>query len=123
MLALFVTDKIIVISKQQFDEIHGKFGVGRKNQFEIVPLGIDLRLFADSNVKRNILRDEIGVKADEILVGFVGRLTEIKNIPLFLKVAEMYNNLKKPENIKLKFVIVGDGNLRDELEKESSQLG
>ncbi len=123
MLAFFVTDKIIVISKQQFDEIHGKFGVGRKKQFVIVPLGIDLRLFADSNVKRNILRDEIGVKPDEILVGFVGRLTEIKNIPLFLKVAEMYNNLEKSENIKLKFVIVGDGNLRDELEKESAQLG
>ena len=122
-LAWFVTDKIIVISKQQFDEIHGEFGVGQTEQFKIVPLGIDLQFFADSIEKRNILRGEIGVKADEILVGFVGRLTEIKNIPLFLKVAEIYQKRKSKDLPKIKFVIVGDGNLRNDLEKQAAELG
>ncbi len=50
-LARFATDKIVVISKQQFDEIHKEFGIGKKEQFEIIPLGIDLEAFADSNVE------------------------------------------------------------------------
>ncbi|HEY0428207.1 MAG TPA: glycosyltransferase [Pyrinomonadaceae bacterium] len=122
-LARLATDKIVVITKQQFDEIHEKFGVGRANQFEIVPLGIDLKPFENAREKRNVLRDEIGARADEILVGFVGRLTEIKNVPLLLKVAKLYEERRNADSPKLKFVIVGDGSLRAELEAETSRLG
>jgi glycosyltransferase involved in cell wall biosynthesis len=113
-LALLATDKIVVITRQQFDEIHGKFGVGRAKQFEIIPLGIDLAPFANPS--------EIGAGADEILVGFVGRLTEIKNVPLLLKVAAFYRERKNTDSPNLKFVIIGDGNLRAELEKEAESL-
>lgn len=122
-LARLATDKIVVISRQQFDEIHGKFGVGRAKQFEIIPLGIDLEPFENALEKRKILRDEIGAPDDEILVGFVGRLTEIKNVPLLLKVAKLYRERKNPDFPKLKFVIIGDGHLRNDLETESEMLG
>ncbi|HMS40522.1 MAG TPA: glycosyltransferase family 4 protein, partial [Pyrinomonadaceae bacterium] len=68
------------------------------------------------------LREEIGAKDDEILIGFVGRLTEIKNVPLLLKVAEMYQTKRDRSFPKLKFLIVGDGNLREELEAEAAKL-
>ena len=58
---------------------------------------------------------------DEILVGLVGRLTEVKNHSLFLKVVEIYK--RKKDYPKLKFVIIGDGNLRENLEKEAETLG
>lgn len=122
-LARLVSDKIIVITKQQFQEIHHEFGVGKKEQFEIIPLGIDLEKFADAKQKRNILRQEIGAKDDEILVGFVGRLTEIKNVSLLLKTAQIYQNTEKADLPKLRFVIIGDGNVRGELEKEAATLG
>lgn len=121
-LARFATDKIIVISRRQFEEIHEEFGIGKKEQFEIIPLGIDLDKFADHAAKKNNLRDEIGAKDDEFLVGFVGRLTEIKNVPLLLKVAEMYQNKRDKDSPKLKFIIIGDGNLREELEAEAEKL-
>ncbi|MCY7344883.1 MAG: glycosyltransferase [Pyrinomonadaceae bacterium] len=121
MLARFATDKIVVISRQQFGEIHEKFGVGKKEQFEIIPLGIDLRTFADWRAKRNILREEIGLENDEILVGLVGRLTEVKNHPLFLQVVKIHK--ENPGSAKLKFVIVGDGHLREKLESEAETLG
>lgn len=121
-LARFATDKIIVISRRQFEEIHEEFGIGKKEQFEIIPLGIDLDKFADYAAKRNILRDEIGAKDDEFLVGFVGRLTEIKNVPLLLKVAEIYQNTRDKDSPKLKFIIIGNGNLREELEAEAEKL-
>ena len=121
-LARFATDKIIVISRRQFEEIHQEFGIGKKEQFQIIPLGIDLENFAEADVKRNILREEIGAKNDEILVGFVGRLTEIKNISLFLQVAKIYQDRRNANFPKLKFVIIGDGNLREKLEAESLDL-
>ena len=121
-LARFATDKIIVISRQQFEEIHHEFGIGRETQFQIIPLGIDLEKFAEAEAKKNILREEIGTKTNEILVGFVGRLTEIKNISLFLKVAKLYQDKRDASFLNLKFVIIGDGNLREELETEAKSL-
>lgn len=121
-LARVVTDKIIVISKQQFEEINGKFGVGEAAQFEIIPLGIDLSQFEDWHSKRSLLRAEIGAGADEILVGIVGRLTEIKNISLFLEMAKLYKEDKDEDLPKIKFIVIGDGNLREKLETEAEIL-
>jgi glycosyltransferase involved in cell wall biosynthesis len=122
-LAFFATDKIIVITTQQFEEINKKYKVGNEKQFEIIPLGIDLEKFADAENKREILRREIGAGDDEILVGFIGRFTEIKNIPLFLQAAKIFNEKKKSDSPKLKFVLIGDGHLRKGLEKTAAEFG
>ncbi|MEO8073886.1 MAG: glycosyltransferase, partial [Acidobacteriota bacterium] len=120
-LARLATDKIVVISNQQFQEIHEKFGVGKKKQFEIIPLGIDVEIFADWKAKRHILREEIGAKSNEILVGLVGRLTEVKNHALFLKIVKLYK--ENADFPKLKFVVIGDGHLRKKIENEAETLG
>ncbi|HEX8637177.1 MAG TPA: glycosyltransferase, partial [Pyrinomonadaceae bacterium] len=122
-LARFATDKIVVISAQQFEEIHQRFGVGRSEQYEIIQLGIDLEPFQNSPEKRMLMRREVGAGDDEILIGFVGRLTEIKNVTLFLRVAEIYKNQKDENTPKLKFLIIGDGNLRATLEREADACG
>lgn len=122
-LARLATDKIVVISNQQYEEIHKQFGVGREKQFQIVPLGIDLEPFENSHEKRDVLRGEIGAGDDEILVGLVGRLTEIKNIPLFLQVAELYKERKAADSPRIRFVVVGEGHLRESLEREAERLG
>lgn len=123
LLARVATDKIITITQQQFDEIHKKFRVGRAGQFEVIPLGIDLGIYEDLKAKRDILRKEIGANDDEILVGFVGRLTEIKNVSLLLKTAYIYKANVADDLPRLKFVIIGDGNLRGDLEAEAETLG
>ena len=122
-LARLATDKIVVISNQQFEEIHKKYGVGRARQFKTIPLGIDLELFNNRKTKQNFLREEVGAEKNEIIVGFVGRLTEIKNVSLLLEVAQIYRRAKTADSPKLKFVIVGDGNLRGELEREAETRG
>lgn len=121
ILARMATDKIVVISDQQYREIHEKFGVGKKRQFKVIPLGIDTQPFADWKSKQNILREEIGAESDEIIIGLVGRLTEVKNHSLFLKVVKIYK--ENADSPKLKFVIIGDGHLRGELENEVETLG
>ncbi len=69
------------------------------------------------------MRQEIGASDEDVLVGIVGRLTEIKNISLFLKVAKLYKELETLDFPRLKFIIIGDGNLRTELEAEAKTLG
>lgn len=120
-LARFATDKIVVISRRQFEEIHERFGVGKKEQFAIVPLGIDLQPFVGWRARRSILPEEVGARSDELVVGIVGRLTEVKNHSLFLKVAKIHR--EKSGAPKLKFIIIGDGHLRATLEREAETFG
>jgi glycosyltransferase involved in cell wall biosynthesis len=120
-LAKFATDKIIVISEQQLREIHNEVGIGKTEKFAVVPLGIDLDPFASPELRRERFRKEIGVLENEILVSFVGRLTEIKNIPMFLDAAAAVK--KKAVKPLFKFAVVGDGHLRESLEKQAAELG
>lgn len=119
-LARFATDRIIVISEQQRREIHEVFRVGRREQFAVIPLGIDMGRYASWRDRQPRLRAELNADPDQVLVGIVGRLTEIKNHKLFLQAAALLNKRTKS---KVRFVIVGDGNLRCDLEEQAKTLG
>ncbi len=121
ILARLASDKIVVITPQQFHEIHWQVGVGRKEQFEVIPLGIDLAKFNSDEGSRREFREEFEISSDTILIGFVGRLTEIKNIPMLLDAAKLYfEAVDAPET---KFIIVGDGHLRPALEPLTARSG
>lgn len=119
-LARFATDRIITITKQQFDEINRQVGVGRAEQFDVVPLGIDLSAYDDDGTKRTAFRKELDASDDEFLIAFIGRLTEIKNIPLLLEAAKAY--LANSGAPRTRFVIAGDGHLRASLEAMAHEL-
>lgn len=119
LLAKLATDRIVVISSQQRHEIHEQFRVGRREQFAVVPLGIDLSIYENWGARREAFRQELGVSSDEILIGIVGRLTEIKNHQLLLQVAAQ---LKETSKSKVKFLIIGDGALRRQLESQAGAL-
>jgi glycosyltransferase involved in cell wall biosynthesis len=68
---------------------------------------------------RRTVRQELGLPPDAITVGTVGRLTRQKGHAIFLEAAA--NILAaRPE---ARFVIVGDGELRDYLHQKSAALG
>jgi glycosyltransferase involved in cell wall biosynthesis len=123
LLAKTMTDRIVVISAQQRHEIHERFGVGRAGQFAVIPLGLDLGAYAGWAKRRHILRDELGAREGDILVGIVGRLTEIKNHGLFLRTAARFRQDHVEAARKVRFVVVGNGHLRGDLEAESRKLG
>ena len=126
-LARLVTDRIVAISEQQRREINEEFRVGRADQFAVIPLGLDTRLFADSKNRRQRFRDELGAGQNDILVGIVGRLTEIKNHTLFLRAAATFKEAAggnpRAGTGRIRFVIIGDGNLRADLENQTRALG
>ena len=124
-LARLVTDRIVVVSEQQRREINEDFRVGKPEQYTVVPLGLDLSLFSDWQAKRRRLREELSASPDELLVGIVGRLTEIKNHTMFLRVAARVKELNRSaaDQPRLRFVIIGDGHLRRTLEDQTRELG
>lgn len=125
VLARLITDRIIVISEQQRREINEQFGVGRASQFAVIPLGLDLTAFAAWQSKRIRVRQELAASDHELLIGIVGRLTEVKNHPMFLRaVARLKQINDSAANApRLRFVIIGDGRLRAALEKQARELG
>lgn len=122
MLARLATDRIIAISEQQRAEINVRFGIGRPEQFATIPLGIDIaNLRADAEA-RAAFRAEIGALPGDVVAGFVGRLTEIKNLSMLIGAAGLIERILPCGGPKLKFVIVGDGHLRRELESEAAAI-
>ena len=123
-LALLITDRIVVISEQQRREINGEFGVGRADQFAVIPLGLDLGVFADWKERGQSFREELGLGTGDILVGIVGRLTEIKNHELFLRAAADFKTRvwRQSRVGVVRFVVIGDGALRDKLEQIAGSL-
>lgn len=116
-LARLVTDRLVVISEQQRDEIGRIFGVGRADQIRVIRLGLDLNVFSNYAARRGRFRKELGIADDVTLVGIVGRLTEIKNHDLFLESAARVGL----DNVR--YVIIGDGSLRETLEAKTRSLG
>ncbi|HYX43030.1 MAG TPA: glycosyltransferase, partial [Pyrinomonadaceae bacterium] len=125
LLARLATDRIIVISPQQYREIHEQFGVGRAAQFAVVPLGLDLHVFDDWAARRARVRAELGAGADELLIGIVGRLTEIKHHKLFLEAAarcKVERAKINAQGARVRFLVIGDGHLRSALEAQARAL-
>jgi glycosyltransferase involved in cell wall biosynthesis len=123
LLARLVTDRIVVLSQQQRHEINEQFGVGRAAQFSVVPLGLDLSVYSNWQERGHAFRHELGLTANDIAVGIVGRLTDIKNHELFLRAAAVFKSQFSQPGVTVRFVIVGDGGLRKTLERRSASLG
>ncbi|HEV7375210.1 MAG TPA: glycosyltransferase [Pyrinomonadaceae bacterium] len=124
-LARTATDRIVVISAQQFREIHEEFGVGRARQFAVIPLGLDTSVFANWQKLRHSMRDELGAEREDVLVGIVGRLTEVKNHALFLQAAARFKETVgvNSDGRRVRFLVIGDGHLRGKLEAQARELG
>ncbi len=114
------TDQIVVLSQSQRQEICDRYKIGKPKQFQILPLGLELTPFLKPDVASESFRQKFGVKPDETLIGIIGRLTNVKNHRLFLEMARL---LAKRNGKQIRFLIVGDGELRPMLEAEVQESG
>ena len=104
------TDIIITVGDSVKEELVN-LGIGDRNRIKIVPLGFEL----DKFLNIPLLNKEVSQ------IGIVGRLVSIKNHRLFLEAAERIARQNNSAN--LKFSIIGDGELRQNLEDYASRLG
>jgi glycosyltransferase involved in cell wall biosynthesis len=90
-------------------------GLKQKNVI-VLYNGIDVEHWKRSNANP-VLRKELGLSKDDLLVGTVARITYDKDLPTFFKVADKVT--KQLPNVK--FIIVGDG-YGNELQKAKNDV-
>jgi glycosyltransferase involved in cell wall biosynthesis len=112
--------KIIAISNIQKQELCEQFKVAPCEKFEVVPLGFDLERFQINHPERRIaFRKKYELHEEDLVIGIIGRLVPIKNHHLLIQAfAEVQARTQK----NLKLIIIGDGELREELERFSNSL-
>ena len=112
-----ITDVAIAVSPKVAAELDAQ-GIAPKNGVRVVPLGLDLDPFRDHNTQ-GFLRARLGLGNDATLIGCVGRLVPIKDIPNLLQACAQLC-FERP-NVHL--AIVGDGVERSRLEQRAGELG
>ena len=91
----------------------------KTDKWHFIPNTIDTRKFAFDCSSRGMFRDKLEIENNVILLGATGLLTDRKNHIFLLPLVK---NLKQ-KNIKVKLLILGEGEKRYELEEESKRLG
>lgn len=115
-LLLNKANRTILVSDSNFqDGLDNKFNMERAN---VIKNGIDTEFFSPDSKQGNI-REELGVTTDDIIIGLVARITEQKN-PLML--VRAFSKLAR-SNPKVKLLIVGDGDLKEETIHLVQELG
>ncbi len=111
------TDRLITVSKSQADELTKRYRIGKPDKMEVVRLGIDLDPFREAEGARHENTEHS--EARPLVVGWVGRLTEIKDPLFFVDVAAAM----KSSGAIARYVMVGDGPLRNAIEARISKYG
>jgi len=107
---------IVAISESQKNELANVYRICPADKIEVIPLGLDLDKFQqDQEVKRTVFRKKYLIEEDEIAIGIIGRIVPIKNHSLFVAAAK---KLLESTDKKVRFVIVGDGDMRPQMEAE-----
>lgn len=102
-----ITSRIITISPQQLEEISGKFSITPISKTRMIRLGIDEKhFFRNLQEDKNSFKEKYNLKDDEIHIGIIGRIVQIKNFTLFADVAE---KVLAAYPARVKFYVVGDG--------------
>ena len=106
---------IIAISDLQKKELCEIHKIAPKDKTRVIPLGFDLEIF-QQNYKNNRIntRNKFEIDEQTVAIAIVGRLTAIKDHHFFLDVIhKLYEDCKK----KIKIFIVGDGDMKKEIEQ------
>jgi glycosyltransferase involved in cell wall biosynthesis len=111
------TRVLIAVSGSVRDDLVA-LGIAPADRIRVIPLGLELEPLAGA-LPRGGLRAEAGVPDGAPLVGIVGRLTAIKDVATFLHAAD----LVRARVPAARFSVVGDGELRADLEARAARLG
>jgi glycosyltransferase involved in cell wall biosynthesis len=113
-----MTDRYLVNSAAVVEELTARGGLARA-KMQVVHNGIDLGAIPPFDPDRGRARLALGFAPARRLVAQVGRLEPQKDYSTFLAAAARV----AAHAADVDFLVVGDGRLRDELEREAARLG
>lgn len=97
----------------------GRWMYGKK-AFEVIPNAIDTERYQYNTQTRQTLRNALGIGEETVVLGFVGRLFTQKNPTYLVKI--LYE-VKKRLSRDVKLLIIGDGELMEDVKNGASALG
>ena len=113
------SDALIAVSPEVRDDLVA-LGVAPAEKIAVIRLGLDLdQRLATPPGAADALRAELGVPDERFLVGWLGRMTEIKRADELLRA---FAHLREG-GADADLLLVGDGPLRADLEVLASELG
>ena len=107
-----LTVRFIAMGTQVRDDLV-KVGIGKEAKFSVFFPGLTSPSFPD----RNLARENLKLNSNKIYCSFVGRLTSIKRPDRVLEVA----SLVAKQNSNVEFLVVGDGDLAQEIMSKSKK--
>jgi len=112
-----LSDAVVAVSPRVADELERKRIAPRK-KIEVIYLGLELDRFQQVEKYQGELRRELGLAPNVPIIGAVGRLVPIKDLPTLLRAMRGVVE-RRPDAVLL---IVGDGPERLNLEAEAHRL-
>lgn len=113
-----ISTHLVAVSEQVRADLVS-YGVAPAKKISVVPLGLELDAFLRADALRGSFCRELGLPENARLVGIVGRIFPVKNHALFLDAARRV----AAELPQTRFVVVGDGKMRAEMEDLARILG
>lgn len=118
----FATKAECIITPSKKTEKYLKYKCKIKNKpMYVIPTGIDIKPFAKENFttqQKNELKESLGIKANEKIILFLGRVAEEKSIDVIMNNMPIIFN----SSPNTKFLIVGDGPSKNSLEEQAKKL-
>ena len=117
-LAARLTDRIVVLTERGIEE-HLARGIGRREQFRVIPSGVDLERIRLSAPPYEVARARLGVDSETHLIVGLGRLEPVKGFQSLVKALPAI--LSGVPSARL--LLIGEGSLRPALLNDARALG
>ncbi len=106
------THRLVALTQKCCDE-HLELGVGKPEQWTVIPSGVSEQSITDYSYKRKEILEGLGISPERKIIGFIGRLAPIKGCRFLIwALPKIY---WKKHNFHCLFV--GDGERKDFLKK------
>ena len=93
--------------------------IAERSKFVTIYSGMDIEPFLNADQNRLQLRKDLGIQPEDIVVGKIARLFHLKGHQYLLACAQRVVQADP----RIRFLLVGDGILRESLEKEIASMG
>jgi glycosyltransferase involved in cell wall biosynthesis len=119
-LTYHLNDCVIAVSEAVADSVHsGPFQGGPKGLPVVVPNGVDVQALRDGALLRDEARQQLGLGAEEIVVGNVANLFLRKGQSYLLEAAHRLREMVP----LVRFVLIGSGDQEESLRGQAEKLG
>jgi len=114
------TDACIAPANHMADDYARTIGISR-NDVQVIHNGVDVNRFRGAD--RSAARAALGLDAADFVIGFVGRLDDVKDIPGLVRILAPVREAIGAASPRVRLLVVGDGEARSAAERLAADVG